>query len=211
MTTFKGVQNTTINATQKNWKRPAAKAAGFLSTFLRGLTSRWLGVLWLSLMMVYFTGVSLENYWQSFPFLGGERPPFMPKLFVPDNADLGVLQRIWGEPVFWIALVFCLGVQVIEANFLRAKSASAPLNKGGETKRAIFGRGIPNKARGSWLILAIVAYAVDIWTTWQQFPLTGTAQLSPFICWFWFLCSLLAPEMLGNAILYLMEHPDDED
>jgi len=222
MTTFKGVRRPTrmtkpdtktktVDSTPKqNWKKPAARAAGSISTVLRGLTSRWLGVLWLSLLMVYFTGVSLENYWQSFPFLGGERPPFMPKLWVPDGADLGVLQRIWTEPVFWIALVFCLGVQVIEANFLRAKSGSSALAKKGETKKANFGR-VANKAKGSWFVLAVVAYAVDIWTTWQQFPVTGTDQLSPFVCWFWFICSLMAPEILGNAIIYLMEHPEDED
>lgn len=152
--------------------------------------------------MTYLVGLSVENYWQALPTLPGQaqREAFLPKPFVNDGADLGRLQQIATRPDFLIALILCLSVQTVQANGLRARKGT--IVKSGDGRS--FGL-LKSKAKGSLGLLMLTLYGIDIYTGWVNFPLIGVAAAVVPINAFWLLLSIFGAELVGNAIICMLE------
>ena len=201
---------TTYKQGKRRWKVQAAKVTSGLAIGLREATSKWFGLFWLSLTMTYQVLLSIENYWQALPplpFMGGDRAAFLPKLFIQDSANLGVLQQIWGRPDFWIAVVFCLAIQTVQANGIRARGSAIVKANNGDRE---FSVARINRAKGSKGILLLLFYAVDIWTGWVNFPLVGVPAAMVPVHALWLVLSVFGAEWLGNAVMNMKEEVNDD-
>ncbi|NEP00881.1 MAG: Hsp33 family molecular chaperone HslO [Symploca sp. SIO2E9] len=69
--------------------------------------------------VLYFALVNIEGYWQA---LNVKHPPFLPKPFVADGADLIHLFGATPTSDFWVAAIFSLIVQGIQAFALREQT-----------------------------------------------------------------------------------------
>lgn len=177
----------------------------------------------LGLLVIYFAAVSAEGYWQA---LNSANPAFVPKPFINDGANVRRLLVIWRDPSFWIATVFSLAVQGIQAFIIReigiarAKAAYEEV-KGyrvpdldedaldiAEHRRKQFkGAGMRAvKMRG---LLIGVVYAVDLAISYSNFPLLGLAIAKFCINAVWLLISLVGTESAINLFLDAQEDDDE--
>lgn len=181
----------------------------------------------LSFCVVYFFGVSVENYWQTF----SSYPAFMPKPGIPDNANFGVLFQAIRTTSFWGAVLVSALVQGVQAFALREISVEAAkaryeavanyevpeenpksLDIAEERRKQYAGVGMRTLRMKGLLIVG--SYLVDIVTSFWNYPLLAVSVSRLFIHLVWNILSVIGTEAAVNLFLESMDslhtHPKVE-
>lgn len=171
-----------------------------------------------SIFVVYFVGVSIENYWQTF----GNFPSFMPKPGIPDSPDFRVLFAAIRTTSFWGATLVAILIGGLQAYALRemdvetAKAryeAVASYEVPDENPKSL---DIAEERRKQYQtvgmrtlrlkgLLIVGSYIVDFVTSFNSYPLLGVSVGRFLIHLAWNILSVIGTESSVNMFLDSIE------